>query len=456
MRAPLAGTDERQPSWASSADPDFRSQALNALIAASCDADEEQHRQAELARIRAEIMDVARDLATLRQRKPGSSADDAPSNHGRVAGRQTLPVREPQRNPAQALRMRPGESSDQQSSGSRRHQVIERAHRQARSSSVEPAIPAAPAREQWPLLAIGDENVQPAPVKAKTALKAKIPAKPPATSKIAAKPKDAAKPARRRGLGLAGKAALFAGLMLAGTLVIAGALQGKLPLLAFEPLKASRLFTDSSSSATEATAAKPAQPQLASLGDQTSALYPFDMPDTYGVYAVGDGGQLTALESLPIRIPDARVAISSAITKPAPAPATGGTPLFIVYHRELATSVPENASVRVFAKIMQASTFVGGKPKAIPVGDSWAVRGGAIDLRIAPVAANKEMILIRPADPNFTLSPGRYVLMFKNQAYDFSVAGTVSDTAQCLERSDLQDGAVYSECRELPASAAKS
>jgi len=127
-----------------------------------------------------------------------------------------------------------------------------------------------------------------------------------------------------------------------------------------------------------------------------------------------------------------------------------------VYHRELATNVPESASVRVFAKVMQASTFVGGKPKAIPVGDSWAVRGGAIDLRIAPVAANKEMILIRPADPNFTLSPGRYVLMFKNQAYDFSVAGTISDTAQCLERSDLQDGSVYSECRELPASAAKS
>jgi len=41
--------------------------------------------------------------------------------------------------------------------------------------------------------------------------------------------------------------------------------------------------------------------------------------------------------------------------------------------------------------------------------------------------------------------------MFKNQAYDFSVAGTVSDTAQCLERADLQDRSVYSECRELPA-----
>jgi hypothetical protein len=66
------------------------------------------------------------------------------------------------------------------------------------------------------------------------------------------------------------------------------------------------------------------------------------------------------------------------------------------------------------------------------------------------------MILIRPADPHFTLSPGRYVLMFRNQAYDFSVAGEVSDTAHCLERSDLEDRSVYSECREIPASAAKS
>jgi hypothetical protein len=314
----------------------------------------------------------------------------------------------------------------------------------------------APARAPWPLLAIGDDVVQPAPVKAKTALKPNTPTKTPPKSGIAAMPgatpKDTAKPARRSGLRLAVKAGLFAGLMLGGTATVALTLQGKLPLLAYEPLKASRLFADTS----EAATAKSGQPQFASGADQTSSLYPFEMPDTYGVYAVGDEGQLTPLEPLPIRLPDARVVTSSAITKPEPAPATSGTPLFVVYHRELASNVPESASVRIFAKIMRASTIVGGKPKAIPVGDSWAVRGGAIDLRIAPVAANKEMILIRPADPNFTLSPGRYVLMFKNQAYDFSVAGTVSDTAHCLERFDQQDGIAYSECRELPASAGKS
>ncbi len=160
---------------------------------------------------------------------------------------------------------------------------------------------------------------------------------------------------------------------------------------------------------------------------------------------------MTPLEPLPIRVPDARVSISSTISKPAPAPLANGHLSFVVYHRELATSVPETASVRIVAKVMQATAFAGGKPKSMAIEDTWAVRGGAVDLRIAPVAANQEMIVIRPADPNFTLSPGRYVLMFKNQAYDFSVAGTVSDTAQCLERADLQDRSVYSECRELPA-----
>ncbi len=456
-RAPLPGTDERHPAWALpaySADSEFRSQVLNALIAASCDADEKQHQQAELARIRAEVMDVARDLAALRHQSAGSSAHDAMSNLDRAAGSKRHPVREPRSNATQAPVIRVEEllKQKQRIPAGRRHQIVEQPRRHG---SAEPAILAAPTREQWPLLAIGDDVVQTQPVKTKTsakpnALAAKV------AVKTTAKTKDAAKPGRKRRLGLVAKAALFAALMLAGTAAIAITLQGKLPLLAFEPLKASRLFADSASPATEAIAAKPGQTQLASAADRTSALYPFEMPDTYGVYAVGDGGQLTALESLPIRIPDARVAISSAITKPEPAPVTNGTPLFVVYHRELANSVPENASVRVFAKVMRASTFVGGKPKAIPAQESWAVRGGAIDLRIAPVAANKEMILIRPADPHFTLSPGRYVMMFKNQAYDFSVAGTISDTAHCLERSDLQDGSVYSECRELPASAAKS
>ncbi len=271
-----------------------------------------------------------------------------------------------------------------------------------------------------------------------------------------AKPKAPAKRTSHSlspGLSLGAKAALLAVLMLTGTGLITMKLWGEMPWLAPARQKMADMMVQVSWPVSKTNAMQQADSDLTASIGRTDSTFPFQAPDTYGVYAVSDG-QLTPLEPLPIRVPDARVSISSTISKPAPAPVANGRLSFVVYHRELATSVPESASVRIVAKVMQATTFAAGKPKSMAVEDTWAVRGGAIDLRIAPVAANREMIVIRPADPDFTLSPGRYVLMFKNQAYDFSVAGTVSDTAQCLERSDLPDRSVYSECRELPAPAA--
>lgn len=398
-------------------------------------------------------MDIARDVANLRRQQADDLANEVMQDRTRPATHQNVP-RQPRDSSLQLPHAKLRESENEQRQripNSRRHQLVERAHRHGRTGSAEATILSAPARKEGPVLAIGDDVLPTAPLKAKTTAKPN----PAVKSYTAVGRKDAGKPAKSNGASLAVKAAVFAALMLAGTSAMVLALRGKLPLLAQESHKMVRQFVEGSSTPAEAAGARPGQSQFAPAADHTSALYPFTMPDTYGVYAVGDG-HLTALEPLPIRVPDARVSISSTVTKPPAAPVTSGTPLFVVYHRELATNVPEGASVRVFAKVMQASTFVGGKPKAIPVEDAWAVRGGAIDLRIAPVAANKEMILIRPADPNFTLSPGRYVLMFRNQAYDFSVAGEISDTAQCLERSDLQDRSVYSECRDFPASAAKS
>jgi hypothetical protein len=297
---------------------------------------------------------------------------------------------------------------------------------------------------------------------ANRALPARAPASPPPIRPGAplqhgpAKPKA---PAKRTSLSfspslnLGAKAALLALLMLAGTGLITMTLWGEMPWLAPARQKMADMMVQVSWPVSKTTAIQQADSDLTASIGRTASTFPFQAPDTYGVYAVSDG-QLTPLEPLPIRVPDARVSISSTISKPAPAPVANGRLSFVVYHRELATNVPESASLRIVAKVMQATAFAAGKPKSMAVEDTWAVRGGAIDLRIAPVAANREMIVIRPADPDFTLSPGRYVLMFKNQAYDFSVAGTVSDTAQCLERSDLQDRSVYSECRELPAQTA--
>jgi len=47
------------------------------------------------------------------------------------------------------------------------------------------------------------------------------------------------------------------------------------------------------------------------------------------------------------------------------------------------------------------------------------------------------------------LPAGRYVLVLKEQGYDFVVAGAVTDLAQCLERTDAVNGAFYSECKKL-------
>ncbi len=392
----------------------------------------EQHRQSEIARIRNEIMDIAREVANLRRRESGDLARSPMSDHGGRPSRNPAD-REPQKGSARAALIRapelPDRPQEQRSAppNGRRHQLVERAHRSARTGNADPVTGNAPARKN-PALTIRDEILRFAPAKPK--------------------PLSTETTSKRWRVGI--KAALLTGVMLAGTGAITLALWGELPWSALERQKL--MLAEATSSVSTAMAVRLPRPLLASAGDQAITTYPFEIPDTYGVYAVTDG-QLTPLEPLSVRVPDARVAISSPISKPEPAPVPSGNLQFAVYHRELATSVPESASVRVVAKVMQATTFVGGKPKPVPVEDTWAVRGGAIDLRIAPVAANKEMILIRPADPAFTLSPGRYVLMFRNQAYDFSVAGTVSDTAHCLERSDLQDRTVYSECRELPVSA---
>ena len=426
-------------------DHDLRSGAIDVPVTdlTSRDIDAERHRQFEIARIRDEIMDIARAVADLRRREHGDPTQGALSNHGGPSIRQTPADRELQKIPAQAPGMRAPELRNRPHEqrplvpGSRRHQIVERAHRNTRPGNTDPVTNAAHSRAQRPPLPIGDEVLRFSPAKPK----------PLARHYAVRGPVERPRTSTRR-WSVATRAALLTGLMLAGTDVITLALSGKLPW----PAHNQSVLTETTASVSATKAASSSQFHLASAVDQPSSTFPLEIPDTYGVYAVSDG-HLTPLDPLPIRVPDARVAISSSISKPAPAPITNGNLQFVVYHRELATNVPESASVRVVAKVMQATAFVGGKPKAVTVEDMWAVRGGSIDFRIAPVAANKEMILIRPADPAFTFSPGRYVLMFRNQAYDFSVAGTVSDTAHCLERSDLQDRSVYSECRELPAAA---
>jgi hypothetical protein len=80
--------------------------------------------------------------------------------------------------------------------------------------------------------------------------------------------------------------------------------------------------------------------------------------------------------------------------------------------------------------------------------NSWAIRNiVAHDFRVAPVTENPEMLTIKPENEGFTLSPGRYALVLRGQAFDFTVAGTVTDSSQCIEQIQASNGLFYTECK---------
>lgn len=411
-REPNAAAEERSPGTPFSHSPDRSRHNGSFPSDDGLRIEAERHQKSELKRLREEVLDIARELKGMQRLetgRPGAKGFDGPP--AREFGVRT-------KSPGVSRNVRPSQSHVRPP-----ELRPQPAQQDLRAGTVDAKTKAVPARTKTPPPLIV-----------------------PGVRKLAKNPGARTKGIR---LNLAAKVALLAVLMLAGTGLITMKLWGGMPWLAPARQKVADMLVHVSSQVSWPVA-KTAHAAPSNATPIARQLPAFAAPDTYGVYAVSDG-QLTPLEALPIRVPDARVSISSTISKPAPAPLANGHLSFVVYHRELATSVPETASVRIVAKVMQATAFAGGKPKSMAIEDTWAVRGGAVDLRIAPVPGNQEMVVIRAADPNFTLSPGRYVLMFKNQAYDFSVAGTVSDTAQCLERADLQDRSVYSECRELPA-----
>jgi hypothetical protein len=171
------------------------------------------------------------------------------------------------------------------------------------------------------------------------------------------------------------------------------------------------------------------------------------LPSSYGVYAVGDA-RLYELEALPGRVPDQRVFMSTPVKAPSRTVVPEGPVQFIVYRRDVAAAVPERVQVRVIARIKQAMSFsTAGAVSTAAVSDQWTIRGNSYELRVAPVTEHPEMLLLRPEDAAFVFPAGRYGLVIKGQAYDFTVAGDITDPAQCLERTEAANGAFYSECR---------
>ena len=172
------------------------------------------------------------------------------------------------------------------------------------------------------------------------------------------------------------------------------------------------------------------------------------LPSVYGVYAV-NGGQLIELDPLVGRVPD-KVFMTSPISTPSRTRLADGRIGFIVFRRDVANSPPDRIAVRVIAKIKQSLKFArNGKAETARLDDVWTVRNISYDFRVAPIRENSEMLLLRPESPEFEFAPGRYALVVKGQAYDFTVAGEITETAQCLERTEAANGTFYSECRTL-------
>ncbi len=181
---------------------------------------------------------------------------------------------------------------------------------------------------------------------------------------------------------------------------------------------------------------------------------PLPLPELYGVYAVSDG-QLIELEALPGQVPDQRIAMSGAISRPSRVTLPDGPIAFIVFRRDVASNISERVPIRVIARVQRAIVFGrAGEPRKAEVGDTWTIRNISYDFRVAPMDHNKEMVLVRPESVDFTLPSGRYALVLKGQAYDFTVDGPVTEPAQCLERVEAANGSFYHECQHTDGEAA--
>ena len=171
------------------------------------------------------------------------------------------------------------------------------------------------------------------------------------------------------------------------------------------------------------------------------------LPGEYGGFAFANG-RLTELELLPMRVPDQRVAISPAISTPSRTHLPAGKLEFVLFRRDLANTAPDRVAVRVIAQVTRALTFdPSGKPATAKIADTWVVRSNAYQMRVAPVPENPEMITIRPDPPDFVFPAGRYALVLKGAAYDFTIDGPATDPAHCLERTDALVAPIYTECR---------
>ena len=222
--------------------------------------------------------------------------------------------------------------------------------------------------------------------------------------------------------------------------------------LAIYSQRTSLLGTSARAPSPATLVAKPAIPDPAQQSLVTGAVsqgaLPFPLPTDYGVYALNDA-KLSELDLLQEQVPDKRIAMSTPINQSSRTTLPDGKARFVVFRRDLVGSAPDRIEVRVVARVVRALTFdAKGKASFTPVSDAWNIRNLSYEFRVRPISGNPEMLMVQAENPDFVLPAGRYVLALRNQGYDFTVAGKVTDPSQCLERTDAANGTFYSDCQK--------
>jgi len=175
---------------------------------------------------------------------------------------------------------------------------------------------------------------------------------------------------------------------------------------------------------------------------------PYPVPTTYGIYALSQN-KLVELKSLPINVPDPRVALSAEIRQSSSTVITDDKPTFILFRRDLLNNAPQKMNLRVVAQVVRDTKIVNGVATVTKIEETWRIRNISNELKVSPVPGQPEMIIARPNDGP-PLAAGRYALVVGRTGYDFTVEGPINSLAFCLEGfQTATNGSMFNQCRSL-------
>jgi len=181
------------------------------------------------------------------------------------------------------------------------------------------------------------------------------------------------------------------------------------------------------------------------LPTETSTKLPFPLPTSFGIYALNDN-KLVELEALPFNVPDPRVALSSEIKNPSTVIISDHKPAFILFRRDLLNNAPQKIMLRVIARTTRETKIVSGKRVITDIEGSWRVRDVSRELKVSPIAGQREMLMAR-LDDDISLPSGRFALVVSRLGYDFTIDGPVKAPEFCLEGFETTNGTVFTQCR---------